>query len=271
MPGGSSASGGGGYNSSSRGGINSINNTVADIDDSKREKPKGTIDAVSEIQQLYVFETRADQDMPYDIFTFRQVVDFFWIGFKGAIKESLLFLTIFPLALTVYPVAKLYFTGEQPTILELLPPIIVSYGTVLVMTIYIVLTARFYKAGVVTRKAIHSLFTGRSVAFIFKAFLGWFLLTALYVQSLKRPDWIWSIADGTTWLWTILLPDNFAVDKESLFIFYYEHLLPAIRTTAYDVFIVMLILAAIPFCTIFAYGVWRWHKKRDNDKAYQRY
>jgi hypothetical protein len=162
-----SGSGGSGSGASSGGGGRA---TVFDSGEGGASvQPKGIIDAVEDIQRLYVLESRADQDLPYDFFSFKQVLDFAWIGFRGAIVESLLFFLIFPVALTVYPAAKLYFTGAVPTLGDYILPFVLSYSTIIIMTIYVMSAARYYKGGTVTRKAIHSLFTGRSIAFAIKA------------------------------------------------------------------------------------------------------
>jgi hypothetical protein len=235
------------------------------------EKPRGVIDAVEEIQRFYVFESKADKDLPFDFFSFKQVLDFAWIGFKGAVKESLLFFLIFPIALTVYPAAKVYFMGTVPTIGDYIAPFVLSYSTILIMTIYVMSAARYYKGGVVTRKAIHSLFTGRSVAFVIKAFLGWWLLTLLYIYSYKNPEWIWGFLDICAFVWNIFLSKEAAVSSELLYVFWFQAIAPALKETANDIFLTMLILAAIPFCTLFAYGGYKYLGKRNQSKRFEDY
>jgi hypothetical protein len=233
--------------------------------------PRGIIDAVEEIQRLYVFESNADESIPYDFFTFKQVLDFAWVGFRGAIVESLLFFLIFPLALTVYPAAKVYFMGTPPTIGDYILPFVLSYSTIIIMTIYVMSAARYYKAGTVTRKAIHSLFTGRSIAFIMKAFLGWWLLTLLYIYSYKDPYVFWSLSEALARFWNIFLADEAAINGEILYVFWFQAVAPALRNTANDIFATMLILAAIPFCTLFAYGGFRYKAIRTNRKRFEKY
>jgi hypothetical protein len=260
----------GGYSSGSS--YSSGRTTVVDSSEGVAyEKPRGIIDAVEEIQRFYVFESRSDRDLPFDFFSFKQVLDFAWIGFRGAIVESLLFFLIFPVALTVYPAAKVYFMGTIPTIGDYILPFVLSYSTIVIMTIYVMSAARYYKGGAVTRKAIHSLFTGRSVAFVLKAFLGWWLLTLLYIYSFKDPDIFWSIFGALASFWNVFLADAAAIDGEILYIFWYQAVAPALKDTAGDIFVTMLILAAIPFCTLFAYGGYKYLTIKNQRKELERY
>jgi hypothetical protein len=234
-------------------------------------KPRGIIDAVEEIQRFYVFESETHKDIPYNFFSFKQVLDFMWIGFRGAIIESLLFFLIFPLALTVYPAAKVYFMGTPPTIGDYILPFALSYSTIVIMTVYVMSAARYYWGGAVTRKAIHSLFTGRSIAFILKAFLGWWLLTLLYIYSYKDPDIFWDLSESLAWFWNIFLAEEAAINGEILYVFWFQAVVPALKETANDIFLTMLILAAIPFCTLFAYGGYRYKAIRTNRKRFEKY
>jgi hypothetical protein len=218
-----------------------------------------------------VLESKADKDLPYDFFSFKQVLDFAWIGFRGAIVESLLFFLIFPIALTIYPAAKVYFMGTIPTIGDYILPFILSYSTIVIMTIYVISAARYYKGGSVTRKAIHSLFTGRSLAFVLKAFLGWWLLTLLYIYSYSDPDLFWSLSEALAWFWNLFLADAAAINGEILYIFWYQAVAPALKETAVDIFKTMLIIAAVPFCTLFAYGGYRYKSIRTNRKRFKKY
>ena len=95
--GGSASSGGGarggnfsggahsGYGASS-GGANASGGRTTIFDSSGESgayvKPKGIIDAVEDIQRLYVLESRADKDLPFDFFSFKQVLDFFLRRFQ---------------------------------------------------------------------------------------------------------------------------------------------------------------------------------------------
>ncbi|MDR2151495.1 MAG: hypothetical protein LBO72_01625 [Helicobacteraceae bacterium] len=289
MPGGSSSAGGGGgarggsssgshygsggsgSNNANSGGRTQIIDTGGDGGGSAYVKPRGIIDAVEEIQHLYVFESNADVDIPFDFFSFKQVLDFFVIGFRGAIVESLLFFLIFPIALTIYPAAKVYFMGTVPTIGDYILPFAASYSTIVVMTIYVMSAARYYKGGSVTRKAIHSLFTGRSLAFVVKAFLGWWLLTLLYIGSYNRPDVVYDVMGLVANFWNVFYVDDIAVNSELLYEFYYKAVAPALKDTAGDIFVTMLILAAIPFCTLFAYGGYKYMGKLAQNKQFKDY
>jgi hypothetical protein len=280
MPGGSSGSSassggarGGGYSGGYGGTGNSSSAQVVDTsgDSYGYVKPKGIIDAVEEIQRFYVFESETYKDIPYNFFSFKQVLDFIWIGFRGAIVESLLFFLIFPVALTVYPAAKVYFMGTPPTIGDYILPFMLSYSTIVIMTIYVMSAARYYWGGAVTRKAIHSLFTGRSIAFVLKAFLGWWLLTLLYIYSYRSPDVFWNVSGALAWFWNVFLADSAAISGEILYIFWYQAVAPALRDTANDIFITMFVIAAIPFCTLFAYGGYRYKTIRTNRKRFDKY
>jgi hypothetical protein len=277
MPGGGGGGGGGARVAPASSGNNTSNASSARggaaiiDDDLSYQRPKSTIDAVDEIQRFYVFESRADKDLPYDFFTFKQVVEFLVIGFRAALMESLFFFFAFPVAVTIYPAAKAYFFGVVPTIEDYILPLVVSYAPVLIMTIYVVSAARFYKAGRVTRKAIHSLFVGRSGGFFLKAFLGWWLLALLYIHSYNSPQFIWHMLDLFRFIANLLLPPEAMINTNILYEFWYQAVVPALMETADDLLVSMIVIALLPFCTLFAYGGFRRWRGRKNLYSFAQY
>src|SRR3990170_4348392 len=88
-------------------------------------KPKGLIDALSEIQQYYVVE-RQGSLIPEDFFTYGGKLAFFEVGFKGAFLSGMLTAVLIPFGMGVFQRYIPVFGTYEPSFFDRLFAIILS-------------------------------------------------------------------------------------------------------------------------------------------------
>jgi hypothetical protein len=230
---------------------------VTDAGDASYQKPKGIIDAVSEIQQYHALESTAEEAIPAEFFTFKQQLDFFNIGFKSAFIEGLIFLMIVPFAEALYPSFKEYFLGQSLTLNEIITIYAASYTPVIIMTVFLAAMSRYY-SGILTKKAITALIWGRSMAFILKGIIAFVVWIAIGLVAAQSPETIYQICDWSTAAFEMFYKNP--LTPEQVYYYFYDAGLPAINSTATHVLMTMFFLAILPFITLY----WR-HWQRDRD------
>jgi len=244
------------------------NNSSSVVNDPEYHKPKGLLTALSEIQRYYVIESKASEELPKDYFTFQQIWDFFKIGFKSGFLESLIFATLFPFIQTVYPSFKYYFLNEMLSKQDMLFLDALSYVSLVSGTIFMIVVGKYYE-GELTKRAIFSLLNGRSFAFLGKGIFIFFLLIWLQKLSYTHPDFVYSMADFTKFLFN-LATDN-TVNSYSIYEYYYKYIIPALDKTAKDILISMFIFALLPYLTVFYRGFKRKSREISSKMYYDKY
>ena len=243
-------------------------NSATPIDGESYKKPTSLFSALSVIQRYYVIEKNSPEDLPKEYFTYEQVIDFVKVGFKSGFIESLLLVTLFPFLQTIYPSFKMYFFGEQLTQYEKILFEITSLLPIVVSTIFLMYLSKYYK-GNVTKKAIFSLFSGRSVSFIIKGIIIYFLLKYLYYISYIEPNSVYGLLDFLGFIINIFLP--YEVNTETIYNYYYLSIAPAIKQTSREILLTMLFFAILPYITIFFKGLLLKKKQLESLEEYEKY
>ena len=146
-------------------GVGGVNSTVIMSGQGGYFRPLTLIDAISEIQQFYVIESKG-QSLPKEMLSLNATIDFFKIGVLSGLKEGLFLFFLFPVFdLFIVPILLKRADLFTQWLLWLLPFLIVAVNTILCSYI-----SRYY-IGNVTRKAINVLLSGRSVAILSKAMI----------------------------------------------------------------------------------------------------
>jgi len=246
---------------------NNINNSTP-IDGESYKKPTSLFSALSIIQRYYVIEKNSVEDLPKEYFTYEQVWDFIKVGFKSGFIESLLLVTLLPFLQTIYPSFKLYFFNERLTIYEKIVLEGMSLFPIIASTVFLMYLSKYYK-GSVTKKAIFSLFSGRSVAFLLKGIIAFLILKYLYYISYVSPNSIYNFLDFLRFLVNLFLPQE--VDINVIYNYYYTYISPAIVQTSRDILITMTFFALLPFFTIFFKGLLLKRKKIKALEEYEKY
>jgi len=247
---------------------NSVNNGGVVGSDNGYQKPTSLITALAEVQRTYVIEDKSTEDLPKEYFTIEQIFDFFKVGFRSGFIESFLFVTLFPFLQTIYPSVKLYFFNIKITQTEQLLLNSISYLPMLFMTVFLLFLSKYY-VGALTRRALFALFSGRSMAFLIKGLIIYFLFNYLSKISYVNPNVIYSWVDFTKWLFDIFLPFN--ISNQDLYIYYYKFITPALTQTAENILYTMLFFAILPYLTIFFKGMLMKKKHINSIRAYEEY
>lgn len=220
-------------------GQSDTNAQIITTDGGRIYKPKNLLNAISEVQQFYVIESKG-QNIPAEFLTLERTLDFFKIGLKSGFHEG------FALVL-LFPIFHFYLFPFVFRKLDLFSHLIfgsIPYLVLLVNTAMCCYISRYY-IGNITRKAINSLLVGRAMSLILKAFLLHVIYLVLY--RISTPANVWKLAL------------QFGDRAEKIYIGFFEikpHLLPVATESA-----VLLVVAAIfPYGS--AYLLDRWHQYR---------
>jgi len=243
-------------------------NSATPIESEGYKKPTSLLSALSVIQRYYVIEQNSVEDLPEDYFTFEQIVDFVKVGFKNGFIESLLFITLLPFFQTIYPSFKFYFLGETLTSIEKFVLEFISFLPMIISTLFLIYLAKYYK-GSVTKRAIFSLFFGRSIAFLLKSVLAFFLLKYLYEISYIYPEKVYGVLDFFKFIFGFFLP--YDINLDVIYQYYYKFIAPAIKQTSREMLITMVFFALLPFITIFLKGLMLKAKKTKALQEYEKY
>jgi len=206
-------------------------------------RPKGIISAISEIQQFYVIE-KTGQEIPAEFLTIEGSLDFMKIGLKSGFSEGL-FLFIFMPLIEFYLVP---FVMQSPTPFVEVLFHMMPYFTVILSTIMCSYISKYY-IGCITRRAVNSLFMGRSTSLLVKAFLIFILYT--FIDRLGTPKNIWFLAE------------KLGGNAQKFYYGFYEiqpYLMPAATRAA----VALAVAATLPFMSVYFLDRWRSYKVARN-------
>jgi len=203
------------------------------------------LNAISEIQQFYVIESKG-QNIPAEFLTLDRTLDFFKIGIKSGFHEGFVLILLFP----VFHFYLFPFVFHR---LDMFSNILfgaIPYLVLLVNTGMCTYISRYY-VGNITRKAINSLLLDRAVSLLVKAFLIYVLYLLLY--RLSTPENIWKL---------VL---HFGSMAEKIYFGFFEikpHLMPvAVKSS-----ILMVMAAIFPYGSVYSLDLWHRYRIKRNAK-----
>lgn len=206
-------------------------------------QPKTLLSAISEIQQFYVIESKG-QEIPSEFLTIEGMIGFFKVGSSSGFSEGMFVFMLFP-------VFKFYLMPFVLKTNDLTLKLLISsipFMSIIINGLICSYISRFY-IGNLTRKAINSLFTGRSLVLMVKSF---FIYVVYYfISHLSTPDRIWSIAQ------------HFGKNAE-VFYAHYMKILPYMMPTATKCAVYILIAAIVPYGSVYLLDVYRTAKFKRN-------
>ncbi len=206
-------------------------------------KPKGIINAISDIQQFFVVE-KMGQDIPGEFLTLEGSLVFFGVGARSGATEGILLALLLPLV----EFYLLPFIFKAPTQFMKVMFGAIPYLPVIINTFMCAYIGRYY-VGNVTRKAINSLFLGRMMILVAKSFLVYVFYTLL--TGLSTPERIWSLAQH-------------AKKNSELIYANYMSMLPHIMPIATQCSLLILAAAIVPYGSVFFIDQWRRYKIKRN-------
>lgn len=141
-------------------------------------KPRGLLDAISEIQQYYTVE-KGGSNIPEDFLTLKGKLSFFMVGFKHASFSGLVSILLTPLALGVISKYIPIFGSRNPTLFDKFLALMIGLAFNLAYSALISIL-RKYNVGSITKTAIRSLLSGIMVATGVKVVFSWVLFHLMY-------------------------------------------------------------------------------------------
>jgi hypothetical protein len=169
--------------------VSSNNNSIAGtpyLTGGGEWKPKNIIDAISEIQQFYVIESKS-QNIPAEFLTLEGTIGFFKMGLRSGFGETVFIFLLFPV-FEFYLIPFVFHSkGLGAVLMGAVPFILLMANTGL--CIYV---SRFY-IGTLTRRAINSLFFGRAFILTIKSFVMYILYYCVSNPKIATPERVWSL------------------------------------------------------------------------------
>jgi hypothetical protein len=209
-------------------------------------QPKNILDAVAEIQQFHVIESKG-QDIPVEFLTLTGTLSFFSIGARSGFGETFFLFVLFPLFQFYLLPFELRVNGVARLVLGAAPFFLLIANTVMCFFV-----SRFY-IGTLTRRAINSLFLGRAIVLTGKSVLVYVLYFVLSHPTILTPERVWGIANR-------LRPE--LADK--IFYGFELKVLPLMMTAATTCSLFILAAAALPYGSAYALDKWRQKKQAEN-------
>jgi hypothetical protein len=226
-------------------GQSDTNAQIITTDNGRIYRPSNLLNAISEIQQFYVIESKG-QNIPAEFLTLDRTLDFFKIGIKSGFHEGFALILLFPVFhFYLFPFVFHKLDSFSHLLFGSIPYLVLLINTA--MCTYI---SRYY-VGNITRKAINSLLLGRAMSLLLKAFLIYVIYLMLY--RLSTPENIWKLAI------------HFGSIAEKIYNRFLEikpHLLPVATKSS----ILMIIAAICPYGSVYLLDLWHRYRVKRNAK-----
>ena len=219
-------------------GQNNTNAQIITTDKGRIYKPKNLLNAISEIQQFYVIESKG-QNIPAEFLTIERTLDFFRIGVTSGFQEGLALALLFP----VFHFYLFPFVFKR---LDLFSQILfggIPYLPLIINTAICSYISRYY-VGNITRKG--------TISLLFKAFFIYVLYLVLY--RISTPENIWKAAV------------HFGSRAVKIYYGFFEikpHLLPVACESA----TLMVVAAIFPFGSVYFLDFWHRYRIKRNTKS----
>jgi hypothetical protein len=210
-----------------------------------QDKPAHLLNAISEIQQFYVIESKG-QNIPAEFLTLDRTLDFFKIGIKSGFHEGFALILLFPVFhFYLFPFVFHRLDSFSHLLFGSIPYLVLFINTA--MCSYI---SRYY-VGNITRKAINSLLLGRAMSLLLKAFLLYVVYLVLY--RLGTPENVWR------------LTVHFGSMAGQIYYGFLQikpHLLPVATKSS----LLMVTAAIFPYGSVYLLDLWHRYRIKRNAK-----
>lgn len=207
-------------------------------------RPATLLNAISEIQQFYVIESKG-QNIPHEFLTLERTLDFFKIGITSGFNEGFMLVLLFP----VFRFYLFPFVLQKLDIFTHLLFGSIPYMVLVINTLMCCYISHYY-VGNITRKAINSLLSGRASSLLVKALLLYILYTL--ITRLSTPANVWKVAS------------TIGADKAETFYYGFFTIKPHLMPVATERSLTMVGAAVIPYGSVYLLDHWRrWRIQRN--------
>ena len=146
-------------------------------------KPKGLLDAISEIQQYYVVE-RSGSTIPEDFFTISGKLAFFEVGFKGGFVCGLISAMLTPLAIGVFELYIPIFGTRDPSVFDRVFAFLLAISFTIGYSFFFAGLGKYY-IGEISKAAIKNLIGGVLTGAILKLVIAFLAFHFIYFVVLE--------------------------------------------------------------------------------------
>jgi uncharacterized membrane protein (UPF0136 family) len=147
-------------------------------------KPKGIIDALSEIEKFSAMDRRGSE-IPERFFTTKNRIEYFEAGFKGSLVSGLVSALLAPLAIGVLEKLIPVFGDVEPTAFDKGFVFLIALSFSIGYAVFIGGMGRYY-TGKFTRVMIRSFVSGTIIGAVLKMVLAFILFHFLYLVVLTE-------------------------------------------------------------------------------------
>ena len=151
------------------------------------EKPRGMVDALSEIQQYYVVE-RSGSPIPEDFFTIGGKLAFFEVGFKAAFLSGMVSALLMPFAFGVIERHIPIFGSYEPSLFDRVFALVLAVSFSVAYAVFISMVGGYY-IGNLPKLAIRNLLGGFFTGAVLKMIIVFILFHTIYFYLLS-PDFL---------------------------------------------------------------------------------
>lgn len=253
---------------------------VVQNDQPYKAEPHTFFEAVSEIQQLSVVEQKAREQVDQGYFTLSQRYNYFMIGLKTGMIESVVLMVFFPLLIHIIPASLVYFSGITISKITLYILDMISYSFLSIVTIIFLSLIRFY-VGPLSRKSIAWLFYGRTFSLLIKSVITYFVYAFIFSTSYTNPkiiytasDWVAFIINGiNSGMWLAGAIDRHANDITGMqfYYFYYQLIAPILMDMSKTVIMSFAVAGALPLVSILMKQYLTLNKSDAENKKFEEY
>lgn len=141
-------------------------------------KPKGLVDALSEIQQYYVVE-RSGSPIPEDFFTIGGKLSFFEVGFRAAFLCGIISALLMPFAFGVVERYIPIFGSYNPSLFDRIFALVLSVSFSIAHAVFIAFAGKYY-IGSISKAAIKNLLGGFICGALLKMIIAFILFHTIY-------------------------------------------------------------------------------------------
>lgn len=147
-------------------------------------KPKGLVDALSEIQQYYVVE-RSGSPIPDDFFTLGGKLGFFEVGFRAAFLSGIVSALLMPFAFGVIEKYIPIFGSYDPSLFDRIFALVLSVSFSIAHAVFIAFAGKYY-IGSISKSAIKNLLAGFISGALLKMIIIFILFHTIYFYFLSH-------------------------------------------------------------------------------------
>jgi len=220
-------------------GTNTARNDIFVSGQAPPSKPKGLLDAISEIQQYYVVE-KTGSEIPAEFFTITGQLAFFGVGFKDGLISGLVSTLLSPFTIGVLDRYVPIFGSTNPSWFDTSFAFFLSISFTLGYAMFYGGLGKYYIGGV-SKSAIKNLLSGLAAGAVVKTVFAVILFHYIYLYAFEPTN-----LQKFLWMFSTLV----SYDILNAIYIWIGNFRPVLLTASYLVIFTMILMIGIPLISI---------------------